>query len=79
MFFSDGDKKEDGEYSDEFNPAEFVEVAEDLLRMSRSDAEQLTMTRLIRMLDRRSGKKKEKEISREEYAALKELATKGNK
>ena len=72
-------KKEYGEYSDEFNPAEFVEVAVDLLKMPFADAEQLTMTRLIRMLDRRSGKKKEKEISREEYAALKELATKGNK
>lgn len=75
----DGEKKEDGEYSDEFNPAEFVEVAVDLLKMPFAEAEQLTMTRLIRMLDRRSGKKKEKEISREEYAALKELATKGNK
>lgn len=75
----DGEKKEDGEYSDEFNPAEFVEVAVDLLKMPFAEAEQLTMTRLIRMLDRRSGKKKEKEISREEYAALKELATKGDK
>jgi len=54
-------------------------VAVDLLKMPFVEAEQLTMTRLIRMLDRRSGKKKEKEISREEYAALKELATKGNK
>lgn len=75
----DSEKKEDGEYSDEFNPAEFVEVAVDLLKMPFAEAEQLTMTRLIRMLERRSGKKKEKEITREEYFALKELATKGNK
>lgn len=73
------DSKGDGEYSDEFNPAEFVEVVVDLLKMPFAEAEQLTMTRLIRMLERRSGKKKEKEITREEYFALKELATKGNK
>ena len=75
----DSDSKGEGEYSDEFNPAEFVEVAADLLKMPFAEAEQLTMTRLIRMLERRSGKKKEKEITREEYFALKELATKGNK
>lgn len=75
----DSESKGEGEYSDEFNPAEFVEVAVDLLKMPFAEAEQLTMTRLIRMLERRSGKKKEKEISREEYFALKELATKGNK
>lgn len=74
-------KREGGEYSAEFNPAEFVDLVCTLLKVSQSEAEEMTMTRFQRRFEQMyPEKKKEKaeRISREEYEQLKAELNKGD-
>ena len=62
---------ERGEYSSKFDPSEYIDAAMIHLGLTRSDAEQLTMTQLQRMIKTKNpdAKPKGKDISREEYRA----------
>jgi hypothetical protein len=74
-------KRDGGEYSSEFNPAEFVDLVCTLLKVSQSEAEEMTMTRFQRRFEQMyPEKKKEKaeRISREEYEQLKAALNKGD-
>lgn len=70
-------KKASGGYSDSFNVAEYIAAACVHLGLSRSDAEQLSMTEFQTMFEMKFPDSKAKEVpSREAYKAFMEKVTK---